>query len=225
MMNADLAFDLLGHGTRLLEETHESTGRVNLFAARALGDASLLLGFATGAQRCERFLREASPQSFWQGVVTNIRYNRDSVSDAARSLTPIEKIKQNHPRFTANYASSVMTKGMGAHIGPCQARDYDTAYANAGSNEFIWHEVVVAQAVNGDMPLAAPKLHEIKNTTLREHVQLVFAIESYRRGDTIAGRKMHEQLQSNGIGEHAACHLALGVTDHVPWLGYPFADY
>ena len=225
MMNAELASELLEHGTRLLEEARESTGRVNLAAARALGDASLLLGFASCAERCERFLRDTSPRSFWQGVITNIPYNRDSVSDAARSLTPIEKIKQNHPRFTPNYASSVMTKGMGDHIGPCQARDYDTAYANAGSNEFIWHEVVVAQAINGDMRLATPKLREIKNATLREHVQLVFAIESYRRGDKIAGQKMHDLLQSRGISDYTACHLALGITDHVPWLCYPFADY
>ena len=224
-MNADLASEILKHGTRLLEETHESTGHVNLFAARALGDASLLLGFPTCAERCERFLRDASPRLFWQGVVTNISYNHDSVSDAARSLTPIERIKQNHPRFTPNYASSVMNKGMGDHIGPCETRDYDTAYANAGSNEFIWHEVVVAQAVNGDIPLATPKLGEIKNATLRKHVQLVLAIESYRRGDTITGRKMHDLLQSNGIGDYTACHLALGITDHVPWLCYPFADY
>ncbi len=225
MMNSDLASDLLEHGTCLLEEAQRSTGQVNLMAARALGNASLLLGFASCAERCERFLRESSPRSFWQGVVTNIPYKRDSVPETFRSLTPIEQTRQKHPQFTADYASTVMTKEMGAHIEFCQSRDYDNAYENAGSDETQWHDVVLAQALNGDMHLAAPRLHDIRSATIREHVLLVFAIESYRRGDSNTGRKMHDLLESEGIREYTAGYMALGVTGYVPWPFYPFADY
>jgi len=225
MTNSDLASDLLEHGTCLLEEAQRSTGHVNLMAARALGDASLLLGEASCAERCERFLQESPPRSFWQGVISNIPHNHDSVPETFRSLTPVEQIRKKHPQFTANYASSVMTKEMGDHIEPCQSRDYDAAYANAGSEESQWHEVVLAQALNGDMHFAAPKLHDIRSATIRAHVQLVFAIESYRRGDSNTGREMHDLLELKGIGEYTASHMALGITGYVPWPFYPFADY
>ena len=224
-MNDELAARLLEQGTRSLEATSASTGRVNLAAARAVGDASLLLGHSGLAKRCERFLRGASAQSFWAGVITNVDVNRESVPDAARSLTPIDQIQRNHPTFSENYSTDVMTAGMGDHIGPCAVRDYGTAFENAGPNEFRWHEVVAAQAVNGDMSLALPKLDDVNSRLLRRHLQLVFAIESFRRGNVTVGSKMHSQLETANMDEWTATHLAVGVANRVPWLCYPFADF
>ena len=53
-MNDELAFELLEHGTIILEKAHSKNGRVNLAAARAVGNASLLLGFEKLAKRCGR---------------------------------------------------------------------------------------------------------------------------------------------------------------------------
>ena len=225
MINADLAFDLLEHGTRAIEEGHTSTGRVNLAAVRAVGDASVLLGFSDFAKRCERFLKEASPRSFWEGVITNIPINRDSVSERARTLTPIEKIERKHPVFPENYASTVMRPEMGDHIAHCQTKNYDAAFSDAGPNEFRWYEVVLAQALNGDIQLALQKLKEIDSPTLKRHVRLVVAIESYRHGIETVGSEMYDQLQLNVMDEHTACNLALGVMNRIPWSYYPFADY
>lgn len=83
----------------------------------------------------------------------------------------------------------------------------------------------MAQAVNGDLHLALPKLDEIDSPRLRQHVRLVLAIESYRRGSATVGSEMLSQLQSDGIDEYTAYHLAIGVTNRVPWLCYPFTDY
>ena len=224
-MNDQLAARLLEQGIRSLEATHSSTGRVNLAAARAVGDASLLLGHSGLAKRCEQFLRAASAQSFWAGVITNIGVNRESVPAAARSLTPIDQIQRKHPTFSENYSTTVLNAGMGDHIGPCATRDYDIAFENAGPNEFRWHEVVVAQAVNGDMRLALPKLDDVDSPLLRRHLQLVFAIESFRRGNATTGSKMYNQLKTAKVDEWTATHLAVGVVNRVPWLCYPFADF
>ena len=216
LLNDQLSFDLLERGTRCLEKMHGSTGRVNLAAARAVGDASLLLGFEDFASRCEQFLRDASPQSFWQGVITNIPFNKDTVSDAARSLTPIEEIELVHPDIHADYPSSVLVKGMGDHIAHCLERDYDAAYLAAGTSEYQWHEVTVAQALNGDIKLALPKLSQTTNQTIRRQLLLVFAIESYRRGDNNLGAEMHGLLKSDGMDVYACRDMALGVRNRIP---------
>jgi len=224
-MNKELASNLIEHATQLLERKFDSVGSVNLAAARMVGNASQLLGFTGRASRCEHFLKTTSADSFWNGAITNIPIDRDSVSDGSRKLTPLEQLEREYPVFSMNYAKSVLTPAMGDHIGACSTHNYNLAFLNAGSNEFQWHEVVVAQAINGDLSLALTKLPDITSSTIRSHVQLVFAIESYRHGDTTTGLNMYNQLQLDGINEYTAAHLALGVTNRVPWVFYPFADY
>lgn len=224
-MNEELASNLIECATQSIEKQYTSTGGVNVSAVRMVGDASLLLGFTDFASRCEHFLQIASPDAFWHGVITNIQVDRSTISDMARKLTPIEQLERDHPTFPRNYAETVLTAGMGDHIGPCWNCDYELAFSNAGTNEFQWHEVVVSQALNGDVSLALTKLPNIENPMIRKHVQLVVAIESYRRGDATTGSQMYHLLQGEGIYEHDAAHLALGITNRVPWICYPFADF
>jgi hypothetical protein len=224
-MNEELASKLIEHATQCLEKQHASTGRVNLSAVRTVGDAAQLLGFFEFAKRCETFLRITPPKAFWQGVITNIQVDRNSISDNARKLTSRAILELEHPQFTTQYAESVLTMGMGVHIGLCRTRDYHLAFENAGTNIFQWHEVVLAQALNGEISLAMKKLPDIDNSRLLRHVQLVIAIECYRRGDVITGSMVYDLLQSDRFQDQDAAHLALGITNRVPWMCYPFADY
>ena len=224
-MNEELASNLIEHATRKLERQHASTGGVNLSAVRTVGDAAQLLGFFGFANRCEHFLQIATPDAYWEGVITNLPFDRNSISDKAKKLTPIEQVERDHPLFAANYADSVLTPGMGEHIAPCKTRDYQLAFKNAGANVFQWHEVVVAQALNGDTSPALMRLSAIDDSMIRKHVQLVIAIESFRRGDATIGSRMYDLLKRDGIHEHDAAHMALGIMNRVPWICYPFADY
>ena len=226
MSNTELSRDLLEHALSMLTETKEQTGRCDGLVAQKAGEVSLLLGFQDLADRFTTFLTDADRHASRSEAITDLQADRTVAPPRARTLASLPKIMEHYPIFTPEYAGTILSSAMGEHLEPCRTRDYETGFKLTGSNEFVGHEIILAQAINGDYSLAEKSLERLVQPELRDDIYRVLAIEYFRHDDQPNGHRNYTLLKQNGgVDAWSAIHLAIGVSNRVPWLCYPFSDY
>ena len=226
MSNTDLPRELLEHALDMLTDRKKRTGRCDSLVTRKAGEVSLLLGFQDLADRFTTLLTEADGSASQLDVVSGLPNDGAAAPPAPGALAPLPTIMEHYPIFTPEYARTILSSAMGGHLEACRTRDYETGFKLTGSNEFVGHEIILAQAINGDYSLAEKSLERLVQPELRDDIYRVLAIEYFRHDDQPNGHRNYTLLKQNGgVDAWSAIHLAIGIANRVPWLCYPFSDY
>ena len=225
MRNLDLSRRLLEFTARRVAESLAKTGHFVILHAEVGGAAALLLGFEDLANTFEKCLKKLEPESFWRGVLTNIPYNPLVRPENLTRLPKLAEIEKRYPAFYKCYNKEVLRPGVGEYIVPCINRDYETGFKIAGDDDYISHEVILAQAMNGDLQLAEESAKKLVRGKIIDHVLMVISIEYYRNNDQKNALRVLKTIQQRGLNESIAVDLALGYANRIPWYSYPFGDY
>jgi len=218
----DLSLQLLTHVAELLEESQRKGGGCNYLAARFAGHAARLLEFDALSLRFANLLAALTPDQYWSAMITNIP-RTDDVLRGVRQLLPLAEIEREHPLFTDDYATTMITDSS-VHLLPCLDHHYEAAFA-AAESEASREEVALTQAVLGDTELAIASTSRLSEHHRRDNVLFVVAIELYRHNRSAEAEAIHKRLPKATLCEWGSAHMALGVANRVPWAGYPYADY
>lgn len=221
-LNISQARSLISTATNMIEQDAAKRGNFNHSCARLIGESAKLLERNDLVERIERLLRILTPESYWAGVITNISLP-DTLPDSVFKIADRASILEWHPPYNDAYIDKLRIREQGEHVQLCVAHEFDAGFASAQS-ELGKTEVALTAAILGEFEAAESLVPKLPKSHRRNHVHLVLAIEYYRRDRVADAERMTNQIGST-IGIWDMCHLAIGITSYVPWLGYPYPDY
>jgi hypothetical protein len=205
-----------------LETMKAARGGFNILAAQRFSDAVRLLRLDDLELRIEGLLKGATLGDLLNGALTSIARTAE-LDQKPLDRPMLIEIEDAYPLFHASYVGDLLSK-WGDHLRPCLDRDYDQAFSKAGS-ELQTFEVMLAQAILGDLDAVIASVSRLSDAERRRDLMLVAAIELYRRDRFEEADAIQPREPNGALDEWSLFHLALGVSGHVPWPYYPFADY
>jgi hypothetical protein len=135
----------------------------------------------------------------------------------------LPEVERSHPPFTDDYPEAVIGRES-ENIRRCLKREYDVAFANAQS-ELDREMIALSQVILGDVDLALASTSRLAETDRKDNVLFVATIELYRRRRDSEADALYSRFSNGGLSESALAQMAIGVSNRVPWEGYPFPDY
>jgi len=217
---------------KLLEETenyYKRTNCKNHFSIRKSRQASILLK-SRKLRRCFTKRLKAIDYHPLRGALTNISVERIPKKAFKIQLTTKKQIKAEYPLFTKNYPKETSNLyGDPDHIALCLEDRFNDALkaarktSDARTRELYELETVSTIALCGHPSLA---LEMSKSLARKDELTLILVIEFYRNNQVAEAKDLLEKMKSNkNFYMFDSTHIALGITNHIPWKPYPFPDY
>jgi hypothetical protein len=196
-------------------------GRWHTLLAPEIGGLSDLCGAREPREIAAGVLRDAPPEAFWAGAITNAP--RESL--VRRALPEREALDDLFPVYGDDVLRHVRSFE-DSHIQLAIAGRIEEAWSKADS-PLAKEECAATCGVNGDVAALVALIVRAEFPCDRwVGPAMVACVESYRRGD-VEGAAGH--LDAILTSEWSGCwewtQLAAGFLGRVPWGGYPFPDY
>lgn len=196
-------------------------GRWHTLLAPKIGGLSDLYGVHEIRVIAAAVLRDAPPEAFWAGDITNAP--RDSL--VRRALPEREALDDLFPVYGEDVMRHVRSFE-DSHIQLALAGRIEEAWSKA-ETPLAKEECASTCGVNGDVTALVALIARAEFPRDRWiGPAMVACIESYRRGDVDrAAEYLDTILASARSGCWEWAQLAAGFLGRVPWGGYPFPDY
>jgi hypothetical protein len=213
------AVDLLERSTAWLQ-AEVRAGRWHTLLAPRIGGLSALCEQPALRAIAERVLREAPPQAFAVGAITNMPHE----SLVRRELPEGAALDERFPV----YGEEVLCFVRGCadpHIQLALAERTDEAWSRA-QTPLAREECASTCAVMGNVAVAMELIarHEFPAERWIGPA-MVICVESFRGGDLDRASIVLDEILAGRSGCWEWTQLAAGLIGRVPWGGYPFPDY
>ena len=215
--NAPLAAKLL---TQVLDDHRKSirhSGGTNYLAATFAGEVSLLWEFNGLVRDFRRLVKRIHP-NVWSRIFrrrSSIEWNH--VTKAMFTIRRRHAILKSYPELTDVYLDQLPLERYGD-------LDFDEAFATA-KTELDKECVLLTQAVSGQIDKAVAGSERLAESHRRWNVVFVATIEALRHGDRAKGTALYDSLPPWTLSDWGAPQMALGISGHAAWGGYPYPDY
>ena len=222
MNQLELATNLLDSVAGELETSLRTHRACNTMLARYASDVSQAIDCSELTVRFARLLRKSKWQGFFGGIITNTRLPW-FVPKRMRQLTPIDKINEDYPFFTDDFAVCTFTKYYPEML-PCIEHGFDTLLRDAKSQLAI-EEIALSQILLQQYDDANITAQRLTESHRQNNILFVSAIEQYRLGQIDQAKAMQHRLVDGTLRGWGAAQFAMGICNRVPWCPYPYPDY
>lgn len=218
----ELATTLLGQVADELETTFRKSRSCNTLLVRYASGVSQAIDIPDLTSRFAYLLRKSKWDGFFRGMITNARLPW-FVPRRMRQLTPMEKIDEDHPVFTDDFALETFTKYYPEML-PCIENGFDTLLSDV-TTELAIEELALSQVILRHYDDGLATAERLTESHRRNNVRFVTAIEQYRNDRLDDAEMMKESLDDGTLSGWGAAQFAMGICNRVPWCPYPYPDY
>jgi len=230
-MNQDTkeAFELISKSLEQFEKNHLENTRLNVPAIKFHRDIAVLFGFTEIEARLVEILKHKNMSHSLKNSFHNFSNSEvQRLKAKPLSLTPYRLLQERYPVFSTKYAKLVVGQQGEIWSEVCLSGRFDEALniALGEKDDLATACVINSIAVLGSPELASKLGASYLSESRQKDANMVFAIE-FSRAKNETGKKetIQKLLQDKLFYEWEAGQLALGISDKVPWAGYPYPDY